>query len=78
MAVQQVRGSAIRSRIAVYSVPCARSAGGLDAARADLERYGIQVLGVPADIGVAAEAGRVVDAALTRSADWTSWCATQG
>jgi len=47
-------------------VLCARSAGGLDAARADLERYGIQVLGVPADIGVAAEAGRVVDAALSR------------
>ncbi len=47
-------------------VLCARSAGGLDAARADLEHYGIQVLGVPADIGVAAEAGRVVDAALAR------------
>ncbi len=47
-------------------VLCARSAGGLDAAGADLERHGVQVLGVPADIGVAAEAGGVVDAALAR------------
>jgi short-subunit dehydrogenase len=47
-------------------VLCARSSDGLNAARADLERHGIRVLGVPADIGVAAEAGGVVDAALAR------------
>ncbi|GEL17320.1 SDR family NAD(P)-dependent oxidoreductase [Pseudonocardia asaccharolytica] len=47
-------------------VLCARSATGLDIARADLEREGIRVAAVPADIGVAAEAHRVVDAAVQR------------
>jgi NAD(P)-dependent dehydrogenase (short-subunit alcohol dehydrogenase family) len=47
-------------------VLCARSADGLNSARADLERHGVQVLGVPADIGMAAEATGVVDAALVR------------
>lgn len=59
-------------------VLCARSAGGLDAARADLERHGVQVLGVPADIGVAAEAGGWSTRRWPGSAGWTFWSATQG
>jgi short-subunit dehydrogenase len=47
-------------------VICARSEEGLAPAAAELQRRGVEVVPVPADVSVEAEAGRVVDAARER------------